>query len=74
VNTAARLQQECLEGQVNISATTHELVKDRFTCWYRGEIEAKHKGALKMFFVEPLNGPRTGEPASNRVGWLRDVA
>ncbi len=54
VNTAARLEQNCLEGRVNISATTHALVKDRFCCTYRGEIEAKNKGKLKMYFAERL--------------------
>lgn len=52
VNTAARLEQNCLEGHVNISATTYALVKDRFQCTYRGEIEAKNKGKLKMYFAE----------------------
>lgn len=39
-------------GKVNISQTTYELVKDQFTCEYRGEVEAKGKGKLKMYFVE----------------------
>ena len=39
-------------GKVNISQTTYELVKDQFTCEYRGEVEAKGKGTLKMYFVE----------------------
>ncbi|MBK9286879.1 MAG: nuclear transport factor 2 family protein [Flavobacteriales bacterium] len=53
VNTAARLQQCCLEDHVNISATTEALVKDHFRCTYRGEIDAKNKGRLKMYFAEP---------------------
>ncbi|MCB0697090.1 MAG: hypothetical protein KDC07_06980, partial [Chitinophagaceae bacterium] len=39
-------------GKINISETTHGLVKDKFTCTYRGEHEAKNKGKLKMYFVE----------------------
>ncbi|MBK8499793.1 MAG: hypothetical protein IPL52_13495 [Flavobacteriales bacterium] len=54
VNTAARLEQNCLEGHVNISATTHALVKDRFRCTYRGEIDAKNMGKLRMYFAERL--------------------
>lgn len=54
VNTAARLEQNCLEGHVNISATTYDLVKDRLRCMYRGEIDAKNKGKLKMYFAERL--------------------
>ncbi len=51
VNTAARMEQNSEAGKINISQTTYELVKDKFTCRYRGEIEAKNKGKLKMYFV-----------------------
>lgn len=53
VNIAARMQENCLPGHVNISATTHDLVSEHFTCNYRGELEAKNKGRMKMYFVEP---------------------
>jgi class 3 adenylate cyclase len=52
VNTAARMEQNCEEGKINISEQTYQLVKDKFTCTFRGEIEAKNKGKLKMYFVE----------------------
>ena len=52
VNTAARLEEHGAPGKINISHTTYELVKDEFTCTYRGEITAKNKGSLKMYFVE----------------------
>ncbi|MBK9249815.1 MAG: tetratricopeptide repeat protein [Ignavibacteria bacterium] len=52
VNTAARMEQHSEAGKINISESTYELVKDRFTCEYRGEIDAKNKGMLKMYFVE----------------------
>ncbi len=51
VNTAARMEQTCEPGKINISETTYDLVKDKFTCAYRGEIEAKNKGFMKMYFV-----------------------
>ena len=60
VNTAARLEQNSEAGKINISEVTHELVKDKFNCTYRGEIEAKNKGMLKMYFVE--------EPIANFPG------
>lgn len=53
VNTAARMEQNGEVGKVNVSEATYELIKDKFTCTYRGEIDAKNKGALKMYFVEP---------------------
>ena len=52
VNTAARMQQTSETGKINISQTTYELVKGKFKCAYRGEIDAKNKGLLKMYFVE----------------------
>ena len=51
VNTAARMEQSSEAGKINISETTYQLVKDKFTCEYRGEIDAKNKGMLKMYFV-----------------------
>lgn len=51
VNTAARMEQHGEVGQINISEATQQLVATRFPCRYRGEIEAKNKGKLKMYFV-----------------------
>ncbi len=51
VNTAARMEQHGHAGKINISQTTYELVKGKFNFEYRGEIEAKNKGKLKMYFV-----------------------
>jgi adenylate cyclase len=52
VNIAARMEQTGEQGKINISQDTWQLVKDNFACTYRGEIEAKNKGRLKMYFVE----------------------
>ena len=52
VNTAARMEQNSEAGKINISETTFELIKGKFPCEYRGEIDAKNKGKLKMYFVE----------------------
>ncbi len=51
VNTAARMEQSSDAGRINISETTHELVKDQFAFEYRGEILAKGKGMLKMYYL-----------------------
>ena len=45
------MEQNSEPGRINISAATYELVKDQFNCEYRGEIAAKNKGMLKMYFV-----------------------
>ncbi len=51
VNTAARMEQSSEAGRINISETTHELVKDEFDFEFRGEIYAKGKGMLKMYYL-----------------------
>jgi adenylate cyclase len=53
VNTAARMEQNSEAGKINVSQTTYELTKDKFSYEYRGEIEAKGKGHLKMYYVKP---------------------
>jgi class 3 adenylate cyclase len=52
VNTAARLEHNCEPGRVNISSTSHDLIKEDFVFSHRGQIEAKNKGALDMYYVE----------------------
>lgn len=55
VNLASRMESSGEVGQVNISASTYALVKDQFTCEYRGKIAAKNKGEIDMYFVkEPV--------------------
>jgi adenylate cyclase len=52
VNTASRMESSGEVGQINISGTTYELVKDKFNCKHRGKITAKGKGEIDMYFVE----------------------
>jgi len=51
VNTASRMESSGEVGKVNISEATHALVKDNFECEFRGEIAAKGKGKLGMYFI-----------------------
>ena len=46
------MEQHGESGKINISQSTYELVKDKFQCTFRGQITAKNKGALNMYFVE----------------------
>jgi class 3 adenylate cyclase len=46
------MEQNSEKGKINISQVTHDLIKDQFECTYRGEITAKNKGALSMYFIE----------------------
>ena len=54
VNTASRMESSGEVGKVNISGTTYELVKDKFTCLHRGKVQAKGKGEIDMYFVSKL--------------------
>ncbi len=54
VNTASRMESSGIPGQVNISGTTYELVKDHFNCNHRGKIQAKNKGEIDMYIVESI--------------------
>jgi len=56
VNIASRMESSGEAGKVNISGATYELVKNQFTCVYRGKVEAKHKGHVDMYFVESKIG------------------
>jgi adenylate cyclase len=52
VNTASRMESSGEIGKVNISGSTYELVRDKFTFDYRGKVLAKNKGEIDMYFVE----------------------
>jgi class 3 adenylate cyclase/Tfp pilus assembly protein PilF len=52
VNIAARMEQHGEEGKINISGGTYKLVKNRFICVFRGEMETKKKEKIDMYFVE----------------------
>ncbi|MBK7938393.1 MAG: adenylate/guanylate cyclase domain-containing protein [Lewinellaceae bacterium] len=52
VNTAARLEQGGETGRVNISETTYQQVRHLFRCTFRGNLAAKNKGEIAMYFVE----------------------
>jgi len=66
VNTAARMETNGEPGRINISASTHELIKEHFECNYRGKIAAKGKGEIDMYFVEGEKKKKTiGLKSSN---------
>ena len=54
VNLASRMESSGEKGRVNISNSTYESVKDYFETEPRGEIFAKNKGAVTMYFVKRL--------------------
>lgn len=60
VNVAARMETNGKVGKVNVSETTYNLIKNEMDGEYRGEIEVKGKGIVKMYFAEPKNGINDG--------------
>lgn len=51
VNIASRMESKSEPGRINLSETTYNEIKDKFPCEYRGEIEVKNRGSLKMYFL-----------------------
>ncbi len=51
VNIASRMESSGMNGQVQISAMTYELVKEFFDCEYYGKLPVKYKGNLDMYTV-----------------------
>jgi ligand-binding sensor domain-containing protein/class 3 adenylate cyclase len=62
VNTASRMESSGEPGEVNVSGTTYDLIKDRFVCEHRGQVAAKNKGAIDMYFVRRI-----------KEGWCADA-
>jgi len=54
VNTAARMEEACEPGRVNVSETSYWLAKYEFEWQSRGKIAAKNKGMLNMYYVTGL--------------------
>ena len=56
VNVASRMETSCEVDKVNISEFTYAFVKDKFDFEFRGNIEIKNRGKIKMYYV---NGPKS---------------
>lgn len=51
VNVASRMESNSEEGKINISETTYEILKDKYSCEFRGSVEVKNRGVWKMYFL-----------------------
>lgn len=58
VNVASRMESNCESGKINVSENTYAIIKETFDCEYRGEIKAKNKGKLKMYYAKRLKNPK----------------
>ncbi|WP_224490666.1 adenylate/guanylate cyclase domain-containing protein [Robertkochia flava] len=70
VNVASRMESSSAPGRINISETTYALVRDQFKCTYRGEVEVKNKGMLKMYYVKEVkvNAPERDQEEKVSTG------
>lgn len=51
VNTASRMESQGIPGAIQVSATTWELLKDKFTFKERGVIDVKGKGEMTTYLL-----------------------
>ena len=51
VNTASRMESEGIEGSIQISEATYQLVNDEFYCEPRGDVSVKGKGVLQTYLL-----------------------
>lgn len=57
VNTAARMESHGEPGRIHVSAATHALIQQSFSCEPRGSIDIKGKGQMQTWFVESATSP-----------------
>jgi adenylate cyclase len=66
VNTASRLESSGQADRINISRATYEQVEEFFVCEYRGQVAAKNKGDIDMYFVEGIRPEFARDADRNR--------
>jgi guanylate cyclase len=52
VNTASRMESHGTGGEIQITQSTYELIKDDFECEPRGKIYVKGKGEMDVWHVK----------------------
>ena len=55
VNIASRMESASEPGKINVSENTYQLIRDDFECEFRGMIDVKNKGMMKMYFIKNPN-------------------
>jgi class 3 adenylate cyclase len=69
VNTASRMEAHGMPGEIQITRTTYELLKNEFVCRRRGTVEVKGQGPMETWY---LVAPRSND-ARTEEGVLRDA-
>jgi adenylate cyclase len=71
VNTASRMESQSTPGEIQITRTTYQLLKDEFVCRRRGTIVVKGKGEMETWY---LVGPRSDDGRTDRGANSQDTA
>ena len=50
VNVASRMEANCEPNRINVSENIYQQLKEKLTFFYRGTIDVKNKGMMKMYF------------------------
>ena len=66
VNTASRMESHGTPGEIQITRTTYELLRDEFDCRHRGTIEVKGKGEMETWYL--VGSKSRGQGRSFPVG------
>ena len=51
VNTASRMESQGVAGKIQVTAATHQLIKDDFIFEGRGPVNIKGKGQMNTWFL-----------------------
>ena len=51
VNTASRMESRGVEGVIQVTDATYQLIKDDFECQARGTIDVKGKGEMRVWYL-----------------------
>jgi len=74
VNIASRMESSGIAGEINITGITYQLIKEFFTCEYRGKMPIKYKGETDMYFVKGIKPELSIDAAGlepNRIFYTR---
>lgn len=52
VNVASRMETNCEANQINVSEKVFDLLKNDVPFKYRGEIDVKNRGKMKMYYLD----------------------
>jgi len=76
VNTASRMEAHGTPGEIQITRTTYELLKDEFVCRRRGTIQVKGKGRMETWYLvrSRSDDARTEEGAYSETSGRADRA